>query len=469
MNGKRKYGFSGIFLVVLMLLLLYYLFAGMRSSGDISYAQLRQLFQQEQVQSFVIRDTRITADLKDGTTATCDLYSFDLFYDDLNELVEQQSASGIITDYNYHADHSTNWLQLLLPYVLAILAFILLMNLMARNAGGGMDSKMARFGEARVQTPGEGDKKTTFRDVAGADEEKEELREIVDFLNARARENQWGFVDFNRPMVAINQWEQAEDSMYTLCGKDRIHPSTDGHLVMAYLFLKAQGLAGKPVADIRIDGAGKKVTRSDNCRVSDLSVSSDNLTFTYEAKSLPYPIDTSYYDNEKHTQADALSVIPFMDEMNYEGLSVSGLSDGYYGLTIGREFIGRFTARELERGINMALLQNTPQYKQAMKIRQMNEERWLKERKMREFYWVEYNLMRKTGMLWACDEAAVDTLRKYRPHDIFLQWNGDLWLQYMHKGIREDCVNEQQDLVNRIYEQNKPIPLRIEIKKFTDL
>lgn len=93
MNGKRKYGFSGIFLVVLMLLLLYYLFAGMRSSGDISYAQLRQLFQQEQVQSFVIRDTRITADLKDGTTATCDLYSFDLFYDDLNELVEQQSAS----------------------------------------------------------------------------------------------------------------------------------------------------------------------------------------------------------------------------------------------------------------------------------------------------------------------------------------------------------------------------------------
>ena len=115
-----------------------------------------------------------------------------------------------------------------------------------------------------------------------------QILKIVDFLNARARENQWGFVDFNRPMVAINQWEQAADSMYTLCGKDRIHPSTDGHLVMAYLFLKAQGLAGKLVADIRIDGAGKKVTRADNCRVSDLSVSSDNLTFTYEAKSLPY-------------------------------------------------------------------------------------------------------------------------------------------------------------------------------------
>lgn len=297
----------------------------------------------------------------------------------------------------------------------------------------------------------------------------EPILEIVDFLSARARENQWGFVDFNRPMVAINRWEQAADSTYTLCGKDRIHPSTDGHLVMAYLFLKAQGLAGKPVADIRIDGAAGKVARSENCRVSDLSVSPDGVAFTYEAESLPYPIDTTYYDNERHTQADALRVIPFMEEMNFEGLSVSGLPGGYYGLTIGGEFIARFTARELERGVNMALLTNTPQYKQAMRIREMNEERWLKERRMREFYWVEYNLMRKTGMLWACDEAAVDTLRKYRPHDIFLQWNGDLWLQYMHKGIREDCVNEQQDLVNRIYEQNRPLPLRIEIKKFTDL
>ena len=394
-----------------------------------------------------------------------------LIVSDVNEIVSYLQDQDI-TYYTMENVPAESWIMTLLPYLIIFGAmfifFMIMTNQAAANAGGG-SSKMMNFGKSRAKLMQPDAKKVTFANVAGLKEEKEELEEIVDFLNARARENQWGFVDFNRPMVAINQWEQAADSMYTLCGKDRIHPSTDGHLVMAYLFLKAQGLAGKPVADIRIDGAGKKVTRSDNCRVSDLSVSSDNLTFTYEAKSLPYPIDTSYYDNEKHTQADALSVISFMDEMNYEGLSVSGLSDGYYGLTIGGEFIGRFTARELERGINMALLQNTPQYKQAMKIRQMNEERWLKERKMREFYWVEYNLMRKTGMLWACDEAAVDTLRKYRPHDIFLQWNGDLWLQYMHKGIREDCVNEQQNLVDRIYEQNKPIPLRIEIKKFTDL
>ena len=182
MSGKRKFGLPGVCLIVLMVLLLYYLFTGMRSGGDITYGELRQLFLNEQVQSFTIRDTRLTATLQDGGTTTCDLYSFDLFYDDLNDLVVQQKADGIIKDYNYHADHSTNWLQLLLPYVLAIMAFILLMNLMARMSGGGADNKLARFGEARVQSPGEGNKKTTFRDVAGADEEKEELQEIVEFL-----------------------------------------------------------------------------------------------------------------------------------------------------------------------------------------------------------------------------------------------------------------------------------------------
>ena len=66
--------------------------------------------------------------------------------------------------------------------MLAFLGFILLMNLMNRMAGGGAGAqdKLSRFGEAKVSTPGE--KKVTFQDVAGADEEKEELREIVEFL-----------------------------------------------------------------------------------------------------------------------------------------------------------------------------------------------------------------------------------------------------------------------------------------------
>ena len=142
------------------------------------------------------------------------------------------------------------------------------------------------------------------------------IADISDYLAKRAADNQWYFIDFNRPMVAINQREQQFDSTFTLCGRDRIHPSTDGHLVMAYLFLRAQGLAGNPVADISIYAAGKAITHAVNCTVSDLSVSAQNICFTYLAKSLPFPIDSSYYDNELHNQADGLKVIPFMEELS---------------------------------------------------------------------------------------------------------------------------------------------------------
>ncbi len=168
-------------MVILAVCVVAYVVSTMRTAGDIPYSELRQYFLEEKVQEFSISDTRITAKLKGGSTVTSDLYDFDLFYQDLNELVQKQYDSGIITAYNYHADHSTNWLQLLLPYVLAFLGFILLMNLMNRMAGGaGAQDKLSRFGEAKVSTPGE--KKVTFQDVAGADEEKEELREIVEFL-----------------------------------------------------------------------------------------------------------------------------------------------------------------------------------------------------------------------------------------------------------------------------------------------
>ena len=181
---ERRFNFRSLFLLVLCLLVVMYLARSMTRQGDITYGEMRQMFVDEKVQSFAINDTRLTATLADKSTVTCQLYSFDLFFSDLNDLVVQQYEKGIITSYNYPT-RSTNWLQILLPYVLAVMAFILLMNLMTRMNGGGaggVSDKMAHFGEARVSSIPEGDKKVTFKDVAGADEEKEELQEIVEFL-----------------------------------------------------------------------------------------------------------------------------------------------------------------------------------------------------------------------------------------------------------------------------------------------
>lgn len=291
------------------------------------------------------------------------------------------------------------------------------------------------------------------------------IRDISDFLRERAKANGWGYVDFNRPMDEINRREQQADSTFTLCGGDRVHPTTDGHLVMAYLFLKAQGLAGRPVADMEIDASALAVNRSDNCEVSDLAFSDEKVSFTYRAHSLPYPIDTSRYDRERPTQADALNVIPFMEEMNYEGLAVKGLPDGYYALKIGDVSIARLTAGELKRGVNLAAYPHTPQNQQAQEIRRLNESRWLMEREMREYYWMEYNLMRDKGLLWASNEKAVETLLEHRKTNPFVNMLKDYWLRFMYKSVREDNENEQRALTDRIYRINKPKALKVEVIK----
>ena len=182
---SRRISFRPLIFLVLCLLVVMYLARTMSRQGDITYSAMRENFVQEKVQSFTVSDSRLTATLKDQTTVTCPIRDFTLFYDDQNDLVVEQYSKGIITQYDYPAAPGTNWLQVLLPYVLAIMAFILLMNLMTRMNGGGaggVSDKMAHFGEARVSSIPEGDKKVTFKDVAGADEEKEELQEIVEFL-----------------------------------------------------------------------------------------------------------------------------------------------------------------------------------------------------------------------------------------------------------------------------------------------
>ena len=112
------------------------------------------------------------------------------------------------------------------------------------------------------------------------------MRRIIAFQDSAAKANNWPFVDFNTPMCKINERFQKTDSTFTICGNDRIHPDNDGHMVMAYLFLKAQGLDHNKVADVCITDT-KKVIRTENCKVSRLKNNNGTITFDYLAKALP--------------------------------------------------------------------------------------------------------------------------------------------------------------------------------------
>jgi len=290
------------------------------------------------------------------------------------------------------------------------------------------------------------------------------IRKIIDFQQKNAAENNWGFIDFNHPMTDINLREQKKDSSFTLCGQDRIHPGNDGHMVMAYLVLKAQGLAGKEVADMKIDAGQKKVNESGNCTISGLTVTPASVQFDYLAKSLPYPLDTFPEGwMETKRQSGAMALVPFMDEFNREMLYVKGLSGKTYTLKIDGAVMGTWPAQKFAEGINLATITKTPEYMQALQVMVLNEERWEIERRLRSYYWMEFTFFRDKGMLFADNEAAMDTLNKYAPSNIFVAGNKGNYVRSRFKSVRDTWHNEMDLLVNEIYTINKPVSHKMEI------
>ena len=175
------------YLLVLLVIVGVYSFMSRPTEAEPSYSEVRELFEQEKVRSFTVTDTTLRMTLRepiDGKSEIRkDLFSFSLFYDDLGELIEQQAADGIIESYDISADHSINYVAMFAPYILATLGiFAIWYFLSVRSSGGSGGDRMAKFGTASFKTGGDNKRPTTFADVAGADEEKEELQEIVDFL-----------------------------------------------------------------------------------------------------------------------------------------------------------------------------------------------------------------------------------------------------------------------------------------------
>lgn len=284
------------------------------------------------------------------------------------------------------------------------------------------------------------------------------LLKVASFQEAIAKKDGWGFVDFTRPMTEINLREQSKDAAYTLIGNDRIHPGADGHLIMAYLFLKAQGLVNKKVADFTVNATTSKADNQTNCTISNIQFKSGSLQFDYLAKALPFPTDTTAtgdWGAMQRRETDALELIPFDEKVNEELLHVSGLENKKYSVEIDGYSIGVWSGADLNTGINLAKIRRTPQYEQAMVIKKLNEERWQIERRFRDYAWMQYDFLKEKDLLGKDDFAALDTIYANAGNG-FVKGNINNYLNARYPDVRTVWQKQADLLQQEIYQLNKP-------------
>ena len=186
----KKYKNIGIYAVVILILaLIVMLLISGTSERRLKYSDVLGYFENNQVESFVIDNSTLEFTLKadgNGTakTESFELYSVGLFLEDVDPYIYTTDENGVktrIMDYDLIPPPQTSIFLSLLPYLLIGGVFVVFLFIMYNQMNGGGGKAMS-FGRARLKVSDANKKKVMFSDVAGADEEKEELIEVVDFL-----------------------------------------------------------------------------------------------------------------------------------------------------------------------------------------------------------------------------------------------------------------------------------------------
>ena len=166
----------------------------------IEYPQLLELIEENKVDIVSIRGNALVGHLKESKISLSDYpdraYDFETtigndFYDTVLKMKAQQMGADVsvvsVNDLDFKIEYlaplTTPWYLEIIPYLLPMLLLVLMWWFIMRQQSGAGGGKVMNFGKSRASMVDPSKNKVTFADVAGAEEEKEELMEIVDFLN----------------------------------------------------------------------------------------------------------------------------------------------------------------------------------------------------------------------------------------------------------------------------------------------
>ena len=182
---KNRRSFPFIIYIVVMFLIMSWISGLFGDNTDkLAYSEVMALFRNGQVKSFEVQDDLIAMELhtpyNGKTSLTTSIGDADQFRDEISEMVAAQDAAGVLEKYTFYPDTEVSPYDYVLPIVLAGLVLLFVWGFFMSRTNN--NNPLQNFGKARTVLGVPDGKKVTFADVAGADEEKEELAEVVDFL-----------------------------------------------------------------------------------------------------------------------------------------------------------------------------------------------------------------------------------------------------------------------------------------------
>ncbi|MDB4657165.1 SGNH/GDSL hydrolase family protein [Verrucomicrobiales bacterium] len=175
----------------------------------------------------------------------------------------------------------------------------------------------------------------------------ENLKQLDAIAKKLADEN--GFVHaevFDTMMTVMTKAKAEMGELHPVAGRDGVHPGANGHLAMAFAFLKALGVSGE-IANISLDMKTGKATVSDGHQV--LEKAADSVTI----ESSRYPFCFYGGENDANGTVSVNRFLPFNDELNRFMFSVKNVSSAKAEVQWG-EAKKTFTREELKAGINLA-------------------------------------------------------------------------------------------------------------------